>query len=101
MPEAEALSALIAIIYDSALDPDIWPSALEGVRKFVQGCAANLYWQEVSKENAGIFHCVGIAPAFLESYFQTYTKLNPLYPTSAFFPSRAHSLRDESAGLSA
>jgi PAS domain-containing protein len=86
MLEAEALSALIAIIYDSALDPEMWPRALEGIRNFVQGCAANLYWQDVSKENAGVFHCVGIAPAYLESYFQTYTKLNPLYPTSAFFP---------------
>jgi DNA-binding NarL/FixJ family response regulator len=86
MLEAEVLSTLIGTIYDAALDPSVWPRALEGIRSFVGGCAANFYWQEVSKENAGVFHCVGIEPAYLESYFQTYTKLNPLYPTSAFFP---------------
>jgi hypothetical protein len=46
-----------------ALDPDVWPGALEGIRSFVRGCATNFYWQEVSKENAGVFHCVGIEPA--------------------------------------
>jgi DNA-binding NarL/FixJ family response regulator len=85
MPESEVLSALIATIYDAALDPGLWPVALEGIRNFVHGCAANFYWQDVSKENAGVFHCVGIEPAYLESYFQTYTRLNPLYPTAAFF----------------
>jgi DNA-binding NarL/FixJ family response regulator len=86
MLEVEVLSALIAAIYDAALDPELWPAALERIRDFVRGCAANFYWQEISRENAGVFHCVGIEPAFLQSYFQTYTKLNPLYPASAFFP---------------
>jgi DNA-binding NarL/FixJ family response regulator len=84
MLESEALSVLIATIYDAALDPDLWPVALEGTRDFVRGCAANFYWQDLSKENAGVFHCVGIEPAYLQSYFQTYTKLNPLYPAAAF-----------------
>src|SRR5690242_11995562 len=63
MLELEALSTLIATVYDATLDPDVWPGALEGIRSFVRGCAANFYWQEVSKENAGVFHCVGIEPA--------------------------------------
>jgi DNA-binding NarL/FixJ family response regulator len=84
MVESEALSARISTIYDAALDPDLWPVALEGIREFVRGCAANFYWQDVSKENAGVFHCVGIEPAYLQSYFETYTKLNPLYPAAAF-----------------
>jgi|SRR5229473_5365605 hypothetical protein len=85
MLESEVLSALIATIYDAALDPELWPVALEGIRDFVGGCAANFYWQDVSKENAGVFHCVGIELSYLEAYFQTYTKLNPLYPAAAFF----------------
>jgi DNA-binding NarL/FixJ family response regulator len=85
MLESKVLSALIATIYDAALDPELWPAALGGIRDFVRGCAANFYWQDVSKENAGVFHCVGIDPAHLEAYFQTYTKLNPLYPAAAFF----------------
>ena len=86
MLESEALSALIATLYDAALEPGLWSIALEGIRDFVGGCAANFYWQDVSKENAGVFHCVGIDRSYLESYFQTYTKLNPLYPAAAFVP---------------
>ena len=84
MLESKVLSALIATIYDAALDSQLWPVALEGIRDFVRGCAANFYWQDVSKENAGVFHCVGIDPAYLDSYFKTYTRLNPLYPAAAF-----------------
>lgn len=86
MLELEVFSALIATIYDAALEPNRWPTALEGIRGFVGGCAANFYWQEVSKENAGVFHCIGIDRGYLESYFQIHTKLNPLYPAAAFFP---------------
>ncbi|HWL21060.1 MAG TPA: helix-turn-helix transcriptional regulator [Bradyrhizobium sp.] len=85
MLESEILSALIATIYDAAIDPELWPQVLEGIRDFICGCAANFYWQDVSKENAGIFHCVGIDPSYLDSYFETYTRLNPLYPAAAFF----------------
>src|SRR5579859_2467969 len=84
MLEAEVLSALIATIYDAALDPEQWTAALEGIRSFVGGCAANFFWQDISREDAGIFHCVGIKPEYLESYFQTYVRLNPLYPAAAF-----------------
>ncbi len=85
MLESEVLSALIATIYDAAIDPELWPQVLEGIRDFICGCAANFYWQDVSKENAGVFYCVGIDQSFLDSYFQTYTRLNPLYPAAAFF----------------
>jgi hypothetical protein len=80
MLESEILSVLIGTIYDAALDPELWPVALEGIREFVGGCAANFYWQDVSRERAGVFHCVGIDTAYLESYFQTYTRMNPLHP---------------------
>ncbi len=86
MTEAEALSSLVAAIYDTALDANLWPAALQGIQDYVGGCAANFYWQDVTKESAGVFHCVGIAPEYLESYFQTYTRLNPFYPAGAFYP---------------
>jgi DNA-binding CsgD family transcriptional regulator len=84
MSELEIYSELVATIYDAVLTPELWPLALEGIRDFVRGCAANFYWQDASKENAGVFYSVGIEPAYLQSYFQTYAKMNPLYPAAAF-----------------
>jgi hypothetical protein len=70
---SEILSALIAIIYDAAPDPDLWTVALEGVRDLVGGCAANFRWQD---ERDGVSHRVRIDMAYLESYFQAYTRRN-------------------------
>ena len=84
MLESEELSALIADIYDAALDAALWPRALEGTRDFVRGCAANFYWQDISTESAGVFYCAGIDPAYLQLYFEKYAKMNPLYPAAAF-----------------
>lgn len=84
MLESEELSALIADIYDAALDAALWPRALEGTRDFVRGCAANFYWQDISTESAGVFYCAGIDPAYLQIYFEKYAKMNPLYPAAAF-----------------
>jgi DNA-binding CsgD family transcriptional regulator len=95
MLESELLSALVADIYDAALDPALWPRALEGTRDFVRGCAANFYWQDVSTESAGVFHCAGIDPAYLQSYFERYAKMNSLYPAAAFIePSKVFNTFD-------
>jgi DNA-binding CsgD family transcriptional regulator len=84
MSESELLSQAIGLIYDAALDSALWPAALEGIRDFVRGSAANFFWQDVSKQDAGIFHCIGIEQPYLESYFAEYAKINPLYPSAAF-----------------
>jgi DNA-binding CsgD family transcriptional regulator len=84
MMELESLSQTVGLIYDAALDPRLWPTALESIREFVGGFAANFFWQDVSEQNAGIFHCVGVEQSYLTSYFSEYAKLNPLYPSAAF-----------------
>ncbi|HTA99397.1 MAG TPA: helix-turn-helix transcriptional regulator [Bradyrhizobium sp.] len=84
MLESESLSMAIGLIYDAALDSRLWPAALEGIRDFVGGFAANFFWQDVSKQDAGTFHCVGIEQSYLTSYFSEYAKINPLYPAAAF-----------------
>ena len=84
MAESELLSQAIGLIYDAALDPRLWPMALESVRDFIGGSAANFFWQDVSKQNAGTFYCVGIEKSYLESYFAEFAKINPLYPSAAF-----------------
>lgn len=84
MVESELLSQAIGLIYDAALDPRLWPMALESVRDFIGGSAANFFWQDVSKQNAGTFYSVGIEKSYLESYFAEFAKINPLYPSAAF-----------------
>jgi DNA-binding CsgD family transcriptional regulator len=84
MLESESLSMAIGLIYDAALDSRLWPAALESIRDFVGGIAANFFWQDVSRQDAGTFHCVGIEQSYLTSYFSEYAKINPLYPAAAF-----------------
>jgi DNA-binding CsgD family transcriptional regulator len=84
MVESELLSQAIGLIYDAALAPRLWPVALENVRDFIGGFAANFFWRDVSKQNAGTFYSVGIEKPYLESYFEKYAKINPLYPSAAF-----------------
>jgi DNA-binding CsgD family transcriptional regulator len=84
--EAEHLSTVVGVIYDAAIDPELWPQALSEILRFVGGKAANFFWQDLSKERAGVFHCVGLDPAYLQSYFEKYVKFNPFYPAAAYFP---------------
>jgi DNA-binding CsgD family transcriptional regulator len=84
MLELESFSRTAGLIYDAALDPKLWPSALESIRDFVGGFAANFFWQDVSRQDAGVFYCIGVEQSYLTSYFSTYAKLNPLYPSAAF-----------------
>jgi hypothetical protein len=79
MLESEIPSALIATVYDAAPDPDLWTVALEGIRDLVGGCAANFHWQD---ERDGVFHCVRIDMAYLESYCQAYTRRNLLWEST-------------------
>ena len=78
MAESELLSQAIGLIYDAALDPRLWPMALESVRDFIGGSAANFFWQDVSKQNAGTFYCVGIEKSYLESYFAEFAKIEKI-----------------------
>jgi DNA-binding CsgD family transcriptional regulator/PAS domain-containing protein len=84
LTETELFSRTVGLIYDAALDAAVWPVALAEIRDFVGGFAANFYWQDVSEQKAGIFHCIGIEQQYLSSYFTDYAKLNPIYPAAAF-----------------
>jgi DNA-binding CsgD family transcriptional regulator len=82
--ETESFSRTVGLIYDAALEARLWPAALAEIRDFVGGFAANFFWQDVSDQNAGIFHCVGIEQHYLASYFADYARINPIYPAAAF-----------------
>jgi DNA-binding CsgD family transcriptional regulator/PAS domain-containing protein len=79
-----AISQLIGDIYDAALDPTLWPRALEGTCRFVRGCGSRIMWQDAANNAGGIFHTFGDDPHYARLYFERYADLNPLFPASAF-----------------
>jgi hypothetical protein len=48
----EELSGLIADIYDAAIDPALWPVALEKLCRFVPGRHANISIQDAVQRSA-------------------------------------------------
>jgi DNA-binding CsgD family transcriptional regulator len=85
MQEAEQISQLLGEIYDAALDPALWPQVLPSIAAFMRVSAVNLFAQDAMKKSANVFHVHGFDPAYIQSYFDTYIKINPLFPGTLFF----------------
>jgi DNA-binding CsgD family transcriptional regulator len=82
----EQISQLVGDIYDAALEPAMWPRALEGICGFVGGSMANIFWQNVAAKTAGELYEWGNDPHYTQLYMETYAKANPLFPAAYFFP---------------
>jgi hypothetical protein len=81
----EQISGLIGDIYDAALEPESWPSALEGVCGFVGGSMANIFWQDVLAKSAKKFFEWGQDPRYTQLYMEKYAALNPFFPAAYTF----------------
>ena len=68
-PEAE-LSAIIADIYDAALDPRLWPSVLPRAAEYVGGQAAAILAKKAAEPRATMFYYCGVAPQYMQSYLE-------------------------------
>ena len=84
--DAERLSQVLEAVYDAALDPGRWTDALRLVTAFLDGAAANLFWQDPINNQAAVFHAWGDDPAYVQSYFDRYAALNPYFPAISFVP---------------
>lgn len=84
--EAEQLSQILGAIYDAALDPERWSEALHLATAFLDGAAANLFWQDPISNQAAVFHAWGDDPAYVQMYFDRYAALNPYFPAISFMP---------------
>lgn len=82
--EAASLSDLIGIIYDAALDPALWPRALELTCRFVGGSSAALFWHDAATEQSAVLHLFNEEPHYTKLYFETYLALNPVFPAATF-----------------
>lgn len=82
--EAALLSELIGLVYDAALDPALWPRALERTCLFVGGSSGSLFWHDAATEQSAVLHIFNEDPHFTQLYFEKYLPLNPCFPAAAF-----------------
>lgn len=85
MDEPARLSELIGDIYDASLDAGLWPSVVESIAGFLPGAFVNLFSQDATRKTAQAFYTFGIDQEHLETYFQKYIHLNPMFPAVLFF----------------
>jgi DNA-binding CsgD family transcriptional regulator len=78
MQQPEALSRLIAAIYDAALDRDCWPDTLRDICRFVGGSGALVLIEDIIDRQASHVFNHGFEPALVTSYVEKYVHLNPL-----------------------
>jgi len=85
MDEAEAVSRLVGDIYDASLDPSLWPAAIAAATRYIGGCATHVSARDMVGKNSSGYFASGHDPHFLELYHKQYFRINPLFPTLAFF----------------
>jgi DNA-binding CsgD family transcriptional regulator len=78
MDEAEQVSQLIGAVYDAALDPASWPTALERTCRYVEGIASVVLSQDAAQKSAELHFSWGDDPDYARSYQETYVKISPL-----------------------
>jgi DNA-binding CsgD family transcriptional regulator len=83
--EPERISQLLGEIYDASLDPALWPRIVENIAGFMRVSAVNLFAQDAMNKSANVFYVHGLDPAYIQSYFDKYIKMNPLFPSALFF----------------
>ncbi len=85
MDETQRLSALIAHVYDAALDSALWPHVLEASAGFVGGCASALYMKDAIRKTHNTIHAWGYDPEYTRSYVDKYGRFDPFATTEFFF----------------
>jgi DNA-binding CsgD family transcriptional regulator len=83
----DAFSALVADVYDAALEPPLWPKVLKKVCAFMRGGpSASLFWQDAVKRTGKTYYVWGGDPNYNRLYWDKYVGLNPFTSTAGHFP---------------
>ncbi|WP_063614148.1 helix-turn-helix transcriptional regulator [Bradyrhizobium sp. Cp5.3] len=72
----EKLLSLVADIYDASLDDSRWTTTLGSIVDLAGGQGGGLVWIGAAGE-AMISHAVGVEPAHVQSYIETYEPFDP------------------------
>ena len=78
------LSAVIADIYDAAIEPALWQQALASIVSFVGGHSGVLFWHDAASESAQALHLFNDDPTYTRLYFEKYLPMNPVFPAATF-----------------
>jgi DNA-binding CsgD family transcriptional regulator len=85
--DAEGFSALVADVYDAALDPPSWRKVLKDICGFVRGGpSASLFWQDAVKRVGKTYYVWGGDPQYNQLYWDKYVGLNPFTAAAGNFP---------------
>ena len=85
MSEAEQMSKLIGEIYDAALDPALWPSALDKACQYTSSSQISLFTQDSVRNAADVYFASGLDTEHARLYRDQYCRINPIFPTVMFF----------------
>jgi DNA-binding CsgD family transcriptional regulator len=89
------LSAVIADIYDAAIEPALWQQALASIVTYVGGHSGVLFWHDAASERAQALHLFNDDPHYTRLYFEKYLPMNPVFPAATFMAEGAvHSTTD-------
>ena len=71
---------LLDLLYDAALDPELWPAFLDRLPQVLGAACGVLHSFEVPTGAMVTFHGFGFDPAYLASYGRHYARVNPYAP---------------------
>src|SRR5688500_10021020 len=77
MVEAKILSGVIGDLYDAALDPALWPGALDTVARSVGGQSAGIAYIDRASKALDAHPTFGRDPPFLDLYLRRYGQFDP------------------------
>ncbi|MHB8271635.1 helix-turn-helix transcriptional regulator [Bradyrhizobium sp.] len=84
MSEVERVSALIGDIYDAALDPALWPDVFDAISAHLGTAVVSLTSHDNFHQSAGFYFVSTRDPHYQKLYFDSYFRINPIFPTVIF-----------------
>ena len=78
--DSTRLLALVGLIYDAVLKPDLWNEVMERAAGFVGGAAASIFRQDAIRRIGNVYYNWGTSSYYERLYFDKYIQINPLLP---------------------
>jgi DNA-binding CsgD family transcriptional regulator/PAS domain-containing protein len=78
------LSAVVADIYDAAIEPALWQQALASICAYVGGHSGVIFWHDSARQSAQALHMFNADPKYTQLYYEKYLPMNPVFPAAMF-----------------